>query len=140
MNNKREELIEEGISLSESITTSVIQNTLKKDYKDTEFIKLMREIIAENVDNNEFYRDMVDHAGFKIDDLNSINDLESIPYISTTFYKQSAGIYKKLLKVPEDNLQHWNCSSTTSGDPSLVGVNKNDMNFLYEMSRKCFLD
>ena len=140
MNNKREELIEEGISLSESITTSVIQNTLKKDYKDMEFIRLMREIITENIDKNEFYRDMIEYVGFKVDDLNSIDDLQSIPYISTTFYKQSAGMYKKLLKVPEDNLQHWNCSSTTSGDPSLVGVNKNDMNFLYEMSRKCFLD
>ena len=126
--------------MSESITKSVIQKTLKKDYKDTEFIRLMREIITENRDKNEFYRDMIDHAGFNVDDLNSIDDLESIPFISTTFYKQSANLYKKLLNVPEDNIQHWNCSSTTSGDPSLVGVNKNDMDFLYEMARKCFLD
>lgn len=33
----------------------------------------MREIITENIENNEFYSDMVEEAGFQVDDLNSIN-------------------------------------------------------------------
>ena len=125
--------------MSESKTKSVIQSILEKDYKDSEFIRLMREIITENIENNEFYSDMVKDAGFNVDDLNGLNDLESIPFISTTFYKQSENMYKKLLKVPEDEIQHWNCSSDTSGDPSLVGVDENDMNFLHEMSKNCYL-
>ncbi|MFW9899319.1 MAG: hypothetical protein ACFFDO_08690 [Candidatus Thorarchaeota archaeon] len=100
----------------------------------------MREIITENIENNEFYSDMIENTGFNVDDLNNIDDLASIPFISTTFYKQSANMYKKLLKIPENEVQHWNCSSTTSGDPSLVGINENDIDFLHEMSRKCFLD
>jgi len=125
--------------LSESFTKSIIQTTLEKDYKDAEFVRLMRENIIDNIEKNEFYRNMVKNSNFNVDDLNSIDDLASIPFISTTFYKQSANMYKKLLKIPEDEIKHWNCSSTTSGDPSLVGVNEIDMNFLYEMSRKCFL-
>lgn len=126
--------------MSESKTKSVIQKTLEKDYEDTEFTRLMREIITENIENNEFYSSLVKTAGFNVDDLKSIDDLESIPFISTHFYKQSEKMYKRLLKIPEDKVLQWNCSSTTSGDPSLVGVNKNDLNFLYEMSRKCYLD
>ena len=126
--------------MSESFTKSIIQTTLEKDYKDAEFVRLMRENIIDNIEKNEFYRNMVKNSNFNVDDLNSIDDLASIPFISTTFYKQSANMYKKLLKIPEDEIKHWNCSSTTSGDPSLVGVNEIDMNFLYEMSRKCFLD
>ncbi len=124
----------------ESLTKSEIKTTLEKNYKDTEFIKLMREIITDNIENNEFYSDMVKTAGFNVDSLNNIDDLALIPFISTTFYKQSANLYKKLLKTPEDKILHWNCSSTTSGDPSLIGVNENDLDFLHEMSRKCFLD
>ena len=126
--------------MSESLTISEIKTTLEKDYKDTEFVRLMREIITENIEKNEFYRDMVKSAGFNVDNLNTIDDLVSIPFLSTSFYKQRAKIYKKLLKIPEDKIKQWNCSSTTSGDPSLIGVNEKDLDFLHEMSRKCFLD
>ncbi|MFX1394534.1 MAG: hypothetical protein ACFFAH_13290 [Promethearchaeota archaeon] len=126
--------------MSESFTKSVIQTTLEKDYKDAEFVRLMRENIIDNIENNKFYRNMVKNSNFNVDDLNSIDDLASVPFISTAFYKQSANLYKKLLKIPEHDVKHWNCSSTTSGDPSLVGVNEIDIDFLNEMSRKCFLD
>jgi len=137
---KNEYILSESKIISESKIRSEIQTTLDKNYKDDEFIRLMREIVTENIKKNEFYSDMVKGAGFKVDDLNTIDDLASIPMIPTTFYKQSANNFRKLLKIPEKEVQQWNCSSTTSGDPSLVGVNKNDMDFLNEMSRKCFLD
>jgi hypothetical protein len=100
----------------------------------------MREIVKDNIKKNEFYAEMVKGAGFKVDDLNSIDDLSTIPMIPTTFYKESANKFRKLLKIPEEELLRWNCSSTTSGDPSLVGINKQDLDFLNEMTRKCFLD
>ncbi len=117
-----------------------IQVTLQKDYADVEFIRLMREIISENMEKNKFYRKLVETAEFKIDDLNTIDDLESIPFIPTKFYKESQNLYKKLLKIPEEEVLFWNCSSSTTGIPSLVGVNENDMNFLDEMARKCYMD
>ena len=130
---------ESNIKLESNIKTE-IQITLEKNYKDDEFIGLMREIVKDNVKKNEFYAEMVKGAGFKVDDLNSIDDLSTIPMIPTTFYKESANKFRKLLKIPEEELLRWNCSSTTSGDPSLVGINKQDLDFLNEMTRKCFLD
>lgn len=126
--------------MSESKTRTVIQSTLEKDYKDTEFVRLMREIITENIERNKIYSEIVKGVGYNVDNLNNINDLESIPFLSTIFYKESENKFKRLLKIPEDKVLHWNCSSTTSGNPSLVGVNENDMEFLYEMSKKCYLD
>jgi hypothetical protein len=120
-------------------TETKIQTTLEKDYKDTEFIDLLRKEIKNN-QKNEFYKEMVEDWEYNVDALSKIDDLVDIPYISTTFYKQSAELFKKLLKIPEEDVKHWNCSSATSGDPSLVGVNERDINFLHEMSRKCFLD
>lgn len=59
--------------MSESKNNSIIQTTLEKDFKDTEFIRLMRELINENIENNEFCSDIVEGAGFNVDDLNNIN-------------------------------------------------------------------
>ncbi len=59
--------------MSESKNKSIIQTTLEKDFKDTEFIRLMRELINENIENNEFWSDMAEGVSFNVDDLNSIN-------------------------------------------------------------------
>ncbi|TFF96902.1 MAG: hypothetical protein EU547_05795 [Promethearchaeota archaeon] len=119
---------------------SVIQEVLRKDYEDNEFIRLMRKIIRENMEENQLYRELVESADFDVDDLSSTKDLELIPTIPTTHYKESNNKFKKLLKISESELQHWNVSSATQGDPSIVGVDENDMNFLFEMARKCYLD
>jgi len=119
---------------------SAIQETLRKDYENNEFIRLMREIVRENREENELYDEICESADFDLDDVNSVQDLELIPVIPTTYYKESNNKFKKLLKIPESKLEHWNVSSATQGDPSIVGVDKNDMNFLFEMARKCYLD
>lgn len=120
--------------------TSTIQATLRKDYEDREFVRLMREIIKENREKNTFYDKLCDSAEFNADDLSNIDNLNIIPSIPTNYYKESNHKFKKLLKIPEAELEHWNVSSATQGDPSIVGVDKNDMDFLFEMARKCYLD
>ncbi len=115
---------------------------LEKKYKPVEFIDLIREKIAETIELNSYYKELVGKTGFQLDALSSVEDLETIPYITTTSFKESAGLYDKLLKIPIDSptFKHWNVSSCTSGDPSLVGVNEDDFEFLFEMARRCFLD
>ena len=117
-----------------------IQEIIKKEYNDQEFINLMKKIIKDTTEHNSFYNDITKKLEFKIDNLNKIDDLFDIPFIPTNYFKESARLFKKLLKVPESSLIHWNVSSCTSGDPSLVGVNKNDDEFLIQMSEKLYLD
>ncbi|MHA1271268.1 MAG: LuxE/PaaK family acyltransferase [Candidatus Helarchaeota archaeon] len=119
---------------------SNIQLLVKKDYDDTEFIKLMRDSIKSTIEQNKFYQKIVSKLGFKVDDLDKISDLEKVPFIPTNYFKESANLFRRLLKVPLESIKHWNISSCTSGDPSLVGVNDLDQEFLIEMSKKLYLD
>ncbi|NVM53956.1 MAG: hypothetical protein HWN66_09675 [Candidatus Helarchaeota archaeon] len=115
---------------------------IEKKYKDNEFIELMRDVIAESIESNAYYKELVKRRDFHLEDLNSIDELETIPYILTPFYKQSANFYNELLKIPASSpeFKYWNVSSCTTGDPSLVGINNSDVDFLFEMAKKCFLD
>jgi len=115
---------------------------IEKKYEDQEFIKLIRQVLTNSIELNTLYKEKIAEMGFNLDDLNTIADLANIPFIMTDSYKESAGMYDKLLKISVSSagFDHWNVSSCTSGDPSIVGVSKNDHEFLYEMSKRCFLD
>jgi len=127
---------------SEIVENDKIRDIINSDYKDSEFIELMREITADAIQKNSFYREIVDDKGFKVEDLNTIDDLSEIPYIPGAYFKQSANKFKKLLKIPEDSSEFkaWNVSSCTTGDPSLVGRSQNDNELLASMTIKCIYD
>lgn len=60
-------------------------------------------------------------------DLNMEVDMERVPFIETTLFKKSANMYTTLLRTEPKNLEKWTVSSSTSGDPSIVGRSKKDM-------------
>lgn len=119
-----------------------VAQTLSKEYEDKEFIDLMRKTVSETIESNSLYKDLVNKQEFQIDTLNDIEDLEKIPFITTASFKEKENIHEKLLKIPVDspNFKYWNVSSATSGNASLVGVDNNDIAFLFQMAKKCFLD
>ena len=125
----------------EPIENQVFQ-VLSKGYEDYEFVELMREIVSNSIEQNSLYKDIVKKKEFQIDYLNNIEDLEKIPFITTASFKESENLYEKLLKIPVNspNFKYWNVSSVTSGSPSLVGVDNNDTEFLFQIAKKCFLD
>ena len=122
-----------------SVSTSLL---IDKPYSDEEFIELMRGLIAESISTNAFYEEAVKRKGFQVEDLNTIEDLELIPYIPTPFFKESANFYKNLLKIPVESPQflYWNVSSCTSGDPSLVGISVEDREILEQLAKKCLFE
>ncbi len=126
--------------LNQILQNQTIQGVIEKNYNDVQFVDLMRKVISEAMESNPFYKEIVEKSDFKVDDLNSIDDLGNIPYLPSLFFKESSNYYKKLLKVPEKSVEYWNVSSCTSGDPSLVGVDSTDVEFLFEMARRCFLE
>jgi hypothetical protein len=77
-----------------------------------------------------------------MDDVNRTDDLSLIPYITAATFKQSAGMFKKLLKIPLESpdFETWNVSSCTTGDPSLVGRSLDDLEFLASMTIKCIYE
>ncbi len=54
-------------------------------------------------------------------DLNKIEDISKIPYLTTANFKKKAGKPKEFLCVPESEILVYTLSSGTSGDPSIIG-------------------
>jgi hypothetical protein len=60
-------------------------------------------------------------------DLKEESDIEKVPFVATTLFKKSNKLYSQLLRVNPDTLEKWTVSSSTSGDPSIVGRNASDI-------------
>jgi hypothetical protein len=102
----------------------------------------MRDITQEAFDTNPYYQELVEKQNFKIDSLNKLNDLATIPYLPATIFKESHTMFEKLLKIPlkSPKFGTWNVSSCTTGDSSLVGRSKEDIELLASMTIKCIYD
>ncbi len=55
------------------------------------------------------------------------DDIEKVPFLATTLFKKSANMYSNLLRTQPENLEKWTVSSSTSGDPSIVGRSEKDI-------------
>ncbi|MCR3761147.1 acyl-protein synthetase [Clostridium felsineum] len=62
-----------------------------------------------------------------IKELKVEKDIENVPFITTTLFKKSAKMYRNLLRIEPKNLEKWTTSSSTSGDPSIVGRTNEDI-------------
>ncbi|MFX0020484.1 MAG: hypothetical protein ACFFAK_02860 [Promethearchaeota archaeon] len=102
----------------------------------------MRDVIKESIDLNSIYRDLAKKVNFNVDDLNKLEDLAIIPYVSAVSFKESNGLFEKLLKIPlrSPEFETWNVSSCTTGDPSIVGRSEDDIELLASMTIKCIYD
>ncbi|MFW9929865.1 MAG: hypothetical protein ACFFD1_10775 [Candidatus Thorarchaeota archaeon] len=142
-----QDLIIRWIIITTSITSKLvsdekIRNIINSDYKDQQFVDLMRDVTKESIELNPFYEDLIKKQGFNPDDLNKLDDLVQIPYIPAVLFKQSNEMYGSLLKIPvySSEFETWNVSSCTTGNPSLVGRSKHDVELLASMTIKCIYD
>jgi len=60
----------------------------------------MRDVTKESIELNSIYKDLVKKENFNVDDLNKLDDLARIPYVSAVSFKESNGLFEKLLKIP----------------------------------------
>ena len=54
-------------------------------------------------------------------DLDGIESLARVPYVTSATFKRSSGLFPDLIRVPFEALDLFTASSSTSGDPSLAG-------------------
>ena len=127
---------------SEIVKDDRIRSIINSDYENNDFVDLMRNITIEAINSNKYYEEIANRDNFSVDELTNIDDLASIPYVSAPLFKESAGMYEKFLKIPlkSPEFELWNVSSCTSGDPSLVGRSKDDIELLASMTIKCIYE
>ncbi|MBY9014316.1 MAG: hypothetical protein KGD68_01360 [Candidatus Lokiarchaeota archaeon] len=131
-----------NLLINEIVHDDRIREIINSDYKNDEIVNLMRNITKEAIESNPFYKELANKENFNLDDLNKIDDLALIPRVPAPLFKESTGMYEKLLKIPlkSPEFELWNVSSCTSGDPSLVGRSKDDIELLASMTIKCIYE
>ncbi|MHA1298012.1 MAG: LuxE/PaaK family acyltransferase [Candidatus Helarchaeota archaeon] len=102
------------------------------------FYEKLRAQIKATSEDCKFYHDLCIKEEYNFDQ--SINDsnLEEIPYVNWAYFKESNRKFIELLRIPYDKLAHWTVSSSTSGDPSLVGRGPEDIRVFQGNYKKVF--
>ncbi len=88
------------------------------------FLDAMRECLTHHIENCEFFRNLCDDAGFKVEDLKTEKDLEKIPPIHANFFKQY-----EVLSVPYETITERATSSGTGGQKSQMFFDKDSFDF-----------
>ncbi len=126
--------------LPEELKTKYFDFKLR-DYPDDKFCEELLKQINLSYNNCKYYREkLCDKFTFTIPDDISIDNLGKIPYIPTDVYKKSGSRTLELLKVPLDNITLFSCSSSTTGDPSIVPRTLEDFDQLHYNSIKVFTE
>ena len=112
-----------------------------RDYPDDEFCKELLKQTILSYNNCKYYKDKIcNKFDFTIPDEISIDNLETIPYVPTDIYKKSGNRTLSLSKVPLENIALFSCSSSTTGDPSIVPRTLEDYDQLQYNSIKVFTE
>ncbi|MBD3228981.1 MAG: hypothetical protein GF329_12400 [Candidatus Lokiarchaeota archaeon] len=91
--------------------------------------------IAEDVD---LYRKICEKEEYDFDQTIKESNIDEIPYINWSYFKESNHRYCELLRIPYKNLSHWTISSSTSGDPSIVGRGSQDIDVFKRNYKRVF--
>jgi len=120
-----DELIEKG--------KKNLYNENREEINNEKF-KAILETTRHQFEKCNLYRQMAKQKNFDPRrDLKSIEDIHKIPYLTTANFKGKSGRPKELLCVPESDIQVWTTSSGTSGDPSIIGRDKINVNRFFKM-------
>lgn len=105
-----------------------------------DFFEDLKQQVKGTAADCEFYNNLCQNQQYDLDMTISENNMEEIPYINWQHFKQSNRIFHKLLRVPLDKLAYWTLSSSSGGDPSLVGRGPEDVEVFRENYKKSFDD
>lgn len=84
-----------------------------------------QKIVNYAYNNIAFYKNKYDAAGFKPEDLNTLDDIRRIPFVTKKDLRDNYPY--GLLAVPKESLLRIHASSGTSGKATVVCYTKNDM-------------
>ena len=100
----------------------------------------LRTEIKDTSDECEFYNELCKKAEYDFDQTVKETNLEEVPYINWQYFKESNKLFTRLLRISYSKLSHWTLSSSTSGDPSLVGRGPEDIEVFQNNYQRVFQD
>lgn len=112
-----------------------------RNYSEEEFYNALLTQIKKSFENCRFYRDVVcKRFDYSIPDEINADDLDKIPYVNTNLFKKFNKNVLNLMKVPPEEIALFSCSSSTSGDPSIMPRTLEDFDQIQYNSIKIFTE
>ena len=96
----------------------------RKEYEEIKLERL-KWTVKRAYENVKFYRDRFDKIGLKPEHIQTLKDIEKIPYTSKLDLRENYPF--KLFAEPMSNIVRLHASSGTTGKPVVFGYTKNDM-------------
>jgi phenylacetate-CoA ligase len=108
-------------------------------------LKKMRELQLETLKwavghaykNNAFYRKKYDEAGFKPEQLKSLDDMRRVPFLTKQDMRDNYPF--GLFAVPMEKVVRVHSSSGTTGNATVVGYTKKDVDIFAEVVARCLV-
>nr|MDO8088515.1 hypothetical protein [Candidatus Sigynarchaeum springense]MDO8119108.1 hypothetical protein [Candidatus Sigynarchaeota archaeon] len=85
------------------------------------FMADLKETVKGTARDCKVYGDLCKKQEYDLDKTITDATLQDIPYINWQHFKMSNQLYHELLRIPLDQIAYWTLSSSSTGDPSLVG-------------------
>jgi len=105
---------------------------------DSNFYEDLRMQVEGTYNDCKLYKEICEKNEYDIDQTIKESNLDEIPYINWNYFKESNGLYHELLRIPYENLSYWTLSSSTTGDPSIVGRGFQDIDVFKQNYKKVF--
>ncbi|MHA1649953.1 MAG: LuxE/PaaK family acyltransferase [Candidatus Helarchaeota archaeon] len=102
------------------------------------FFEDLRQEIKKTADDCNYYNALCRKNDYDFDMTLNDSNLEDIPFINWNLFKASNKMFDKLLRIPFEKLAYWTISSSTTGDPSIVGRGPEDISVFQENYKKVF--
>ncbi len=101
-----------------------IETMPKEDLKAMQ-LELLKELVKNTYRDSKFYRERMDAAGIKPEDIKTLDDIRKLPFMKKTDLRDNYP--DKLFVRPYDDLVRIHVSSGTTGKPTVVGYTRNDL-------------
>ncbi len=101
-----------------------IETMPKEDLKAMQ-LELLKELVKNTYRDSKFYREKMDAAGVKPEDIKTLDDIRKLPFMKKTDLRDNYP--DKLFVRPYDDLVRIHVSSGTTGKPTVVGYTRNDL-------------
>ena len=101
-----------------------IETMPKEDLKAMQ-LELLQELVKNTYRDSKFYREKMDAAGVKPEDIKTLDDIRRLPFMKKTDLRDNYP--DKLFVRPYEELVRIHVSSGTTGKPTVVGYTRNDL-------------
>ncbi len=110
---------------------------MSREEKEELQLTLLKKVVKTAYENVPFYKEKFDKAGFKVDDLKTLDDVSKIPFTTKDDLRKAYPF--GLFAVPEDEIVEIHSTSGTTGTPVVSGYTKKDLDIWGECTARAIV-